>query len=140
MGQLLHRILVLINVYLIIYLPFSAAVNAPAAEHTEDIGEAQRNPVEARRNAARLLKTLNEFNLNRNIRAPIGVNGRGPRIIPVAIPHTKFQPLEIDLVVDDDDPFDKTKRYDDYGHMRFGKRQDEQFDDYGHMRFGKRDE
>ncbi|XP_078032977.1 drosulfakinin [Augochlora pura] len=28
--------------------------------------------------------------------------------------------------------------FDDYGHMRFGKR--EQFDDYGHMRFGRRHE
>ncbi|CAG9767660.1 unnamed protein product [Ceutorhynchus assimilis] len=42
---------------------------------------------------------------------------------------------------DDDDIFDLSKRQhspnsDDYGHLRFGKR-DEQFDDYGHMRFGR---
>ncbi|EAU75983.1 AGAP009275-PA [Anopheles gambiae str. PEST] len=31
------------------------------------------------------------------------------------------------------------KRFDDYGHMRFGKRggEGDQFDDYGHMRFGR---
>lgn len=137
MGQLSYKTLVSIFVYFAIYLVFSAAVNAAPAEHTDDIGEAQRNQIVANRNAARLFKTFSTYNFNRNIRTP---NGAAQRIIPLTIPHTKFQPLEIDLVVDDDDPFDKTKRYDDYGHMRFGKRQDEQFDDYGHMRFGKRGE
>ncbi|XP_055599516.1 uncharacterized protein LOC129748791 [Uranotaenia lowii] len=35
---------------------------------------------------------------------------------------------------------DIEKRFDDYGHMRFGKRggEGDQFDDYGHMRFGRR--
>lgn len=50
-------------------------------------------------------------------------------------------PVEMDLLVDDDDLYlyDKSKRYDDYGHMRFGKRNEEDhFDDYGHMRFGKK--
>lgn len=50
-------------------------------------------------------------------------------------------PVEMDLLVDDDDLYlyDKSKRYDDYGHSRFGKRSDEDhFDDYGHMRFGKK--
>lgn len=39
--------------------------------------------------------------------------------------------------VDDEDV---EKRFDDYGHMRFGKRggEGDQFDDYGHMRFGRR--
>ncbi|XP_059613935.1 uncharacterized protein LOC132260048 [Phlebotomus argentipes] len=43
---------------------------------------------------------------------------------------------------DEDSPFsDVSKRFDDYGHMRFGKRgagEGDQFDDYGHMRFGRR--
>lgn len=40
-----------------------------------------------------------------------------------------------DFVIDDE-VVDFNKRLsDDYGHMRFGKR--EQFDDYGHMRFGR---
>ncbi|KAH8255046.1 hypothetical protein KR032_008242 [Drosophila birchii] len=45
-------------------------------------------------------------------------------------------PIELDLLLDDDRT--KAKRFDDYGHMRFGKRGgDDQFDDYGHMRFGR---
>lgn len=38
------------------------------------------------------------------------------------------------------DDEDVEKRFDDYGHMRFGKRggEGDQFDDYGHMRFGRR--
>ncbi|XP_019873919.1 uncharacterized protein LOC109602040 [Aethina tumida] len=42
------------------------------------------------------------------------------------------------FIVDEDDLFDLAKRQtsEDYGHLRFGKR-DEQFDDYGHMRFGR---
>lgn len=79
------------------------------------------------------------------------------------IPRSKIIPIELDLLLDDDEMYDKSKRYDDfkeYGHMRFGKRGgDDQFDDYGspiipyqkklvsftviflllgHMRFGKR--
>uniref|UniRef100_A0A182QIY9 Sulfakinin neuropeptide n=1 Tax=Anopheles farauti TaxID=69004 RepID=A0A182QIY9_9DIPT len=40
---------------------------------------------------------------------------------------------------DNDDDVGLVKRFDDYGHMRFGKRggEGEQFDDYGHMRFGR---
>lgn len=43
-----------------------------------------------------------------------------------------------DLNFADDEDVDK--RFDDYGHMRFGKRggEGDQFDDYGHMRFGRR--
>lgn len=47
-------------------------------------------------------------------------------------------PIELDLLLDNDDDRTKAKRFDDYGHMRFGKRGgDDQFDDYGHMRFGR---
>lgn len=45
-----------------------------------------------------------------------------------------------DFIVDDDDILlDMSKKFDDYGHMRFGKRggDGDQFDDYGHMRFGR---
>ena len=49
-------------------------------------------------------------------------------------------PLNLDLMdflLEYDDE-DRSKRFDDYGHMRFGKRGgEEQFDDYGHMRFGR---
>lgn len=46
--------------------------------------------------------------------------------------------IELDLLMDNDDERTKAKRFDDYGHMRFGKRGgDDQFDDYGHMRFGR---
>lgn len=53
--------------------------------------------------------------------------------------HSKI-PLSLDLMdflLEYEDE-DRSKRYDDYGHMRFGKRGgEEQFDDYGHMRFGR---
>jgi hypothetical protein len=45
---------------------------------------------------------------------------------------------EDDLYTEDENYF-KKRQYDDYGHMRFGKRTQpvKDFDDYGHMRFGK---
>lgn len=51
-------------------------------------------------------------------------------------------PLDVELVdlllEEYENEDDRSKRYDDYGHMRFGKRGGEdQFDDYGHMRFGR---
>lgn len=53
--------------------------------------------------------------------------------------HSKI-PVSLDLMdflLEYDDE-DRSKRFDDYGHMRFGKRGgEEQFDDYGHMRFGR---
>lgn len=76
----------------------------------------------------------------RTLRAPFS-NSIGQRLLQAvsSYSHGKSQPLEIDLLTDDDDFIDKSKRYDDYGHMRFGKRAgDDHFDDYGHMRFGKR--
>ncbi|XP_073819875.1 drosulfakinin [Musca autumnalis] len=43
----------------------------------------------------------------------------------------------VDILLEYEDD-DRNKRFDDYGHMRFGKRGgEEQFDDYGHMRFGR---
>lgn len=41
---------------------------------------------------------------------------------------------QLDSLVDED-----KREFDDYGHMRFGKRgqQAAGFDDYGHMRFGR---
>uniref|UniRef100_A0A1B6EE29 Sulfakinin n=1 Tax=Clastoptera arizonana TaxID=38151 RepID=A0A1B6EE29_9HEMI len=54
---------------------------------------------------------------------------------------TPAEPLVSDFIIDEsDDVFDMNKRqFDDYGHMRFGKRGDpeDKFDDYGHMRFGR---
>lgn len=43
----------------------------------------------------------------------------------------------VDLQLDDGDVIDgnNNKRFDDYGHSRFGKRNE--IDDYGHSRFGK---
>lgn len=75
----------------------------------------------------------------RTLRTPFS-NSIGQRLLQAvtSLSHGKSQPLEIDLLADDDDFIDKSKRYDDYGHMRFGKRGDDHFDDYGHMRFGKR--
>jgi len=40
-----------------------------------------------------------------------------------------------DFVIDDEIMDFNKRQSEDYGHMRFGKR--EQFDDYGHMRFGR---
>ncbi|KAI4465698.1 sulfakinin family [Holotrichia oblita] len=58
------------------------------------------------------------------------------------LPNSQYPRLKADFtdfIVDDDDFFELSKRQtsDDYGHLRFGKRGDEQFDDYGHMRFGR---
>lgn len=45
---------------------------------------------------------------------------------------------DLDILNDGDELFDISKKIDDYGHMRFGKRgEGDQFDDYGHMRFGR---
>ncbi|XP_036318820.1 callisulfakinin-like [Rhagoletis pomonella] len=59
--------------------------------------------------------------------------GLGPQMLQTS--RSKV-PFELDLLENEDSS--RSKRFDDYGHMRFGKRGDEeQFDDYGHMRFGR---
>lgn len=139
MGQLsvtvVTSFVVILTYYLVMFSVFvSASPLSPssASERTDDQPIPQ---VETNRNIGRLLKPMAyAYNFNRNIRTPFS-NSIGQRLMPS---HSKMQPLELDLVVDDDDFIDKSKRYDDYGHMRFGKRGDDQFDDYGHMRFGKR--
>ena len=54
----------------------------------------------------------------------------------IALPNPMGYLADISLIDDED----IQKRFDDYGHMRFGKRggEGDQFDDYGHMRFGRR--
>ncbi|XP_039970427.1 drosulfakinins [Bactrocera tryoni] len=62
------------------------------------------------------------------------IYGYGPKMFQIS--RSKI-PIELDLLVENEDR-DRSKRFDDYGHMRFGKRGgEEQFDDYGHMRFGR---
>lgn len=137
MGQLSVTIVTSFVVVLTYYLVmFSVLVSAtptnPNAERTDDT---PAQP-ETNRNGARLFKPMvYAYNFNRNIRTPFS-SSIGQRLASAS--QHKIQPLELDLLVDDDDFIDKSKRYDDYGHMRFGKRGDDQFDDYGHMRFGKR--
>lgn len=137
MGQLSVTIVtsfvVVFTYYLVMFsVLVSAAPTNPNVERTDD------TPVqpETNRNGARLFKPMvYAYNFNRNIRTPFS-SSIGQRLASAG--QHKIQPLELDLLVDDDDFVDKSKRYDDYGHMRFGKRGDDQFDDYGHMRFGKR--
>ncbi|KAH8311455.1 hypothetical protein KR044_006452 [Drosophila immigrans] len=75
--------------------------------------------------------SLSRFASNRRSQRSFGFT---PKIFQ--IPRSKL-PIELGILVDSDDG-ERTKRFDDYGHMRFGKRGgDEQFDDYGHMRFGR---
>ncbi|XP_055681780.1 drosulfakinins [Lutzomyia longipalpis] len=58
--------------------------------------------------------------------------------------HRPKTPQEVGWFIDEDEDNsfgEVSKRFDDYGHMRFGKRgngEGDQFDDYGHMRFGRR--
>ncbi|KAL9707745.1 hypothetical protein quinque_011263 [Culex quinquefasciatus] len=57
-------------------------------------------------------------------------------LLTVAVPNPMGYFADISLLDDED----IQKRFDDYGHMRFGKRggEGDHFDDYGHMRFGRR--
>lgn len=146
MGQLsltvVTSFVLFVTYYLVMFgvMVNATAISSPNVERAEDPAtiSQQIQSDQPNRNAGRLFKPFAyTYGFNRNIRMPFS-NSLGQRLLPPA--HTKVQPLELDLVVDDDDFFDKTKRYDDYGHMRFGKRGDDQFDDYGHMRFGKRGE
>lgn len=63
--------------------------------------------------------------LMQEVRKVLPINAQ-PRVLEV-----------VDFQVDDADVFDgNSKRFDDYGHSRFGKRNE--FDDYGHSRFGRK--
>lgn len=139
MGQLSVSIVtsfvLVLTYYLVMFSVFVSATPIGPTNTGERIEDAPVQP-ETNRNLPRLFKPMvYAYNFNRNIRTPFS-NSIGQRMVPAH----KIQPLEVDLLVDDDDFIDKSKRYDDYGHMRFGKRGDDQFDDYGHMRFGKRGE
>ena len=64
---------------------------------------------------------------NRHLRSDFleEVRNAQPRVLEV-----------VDFPMEDADVFDgNSKRFDDYGHSRFGKRNG--FDDYGHSRFGR---
>lgn len=149
MGQLsltiVTSLVLFVTYYLVIFgvvVKASPVSSANTIERTaEDASIPQQSQTDQTRNYGRFFKPFAyAYGFNRNIRTPFS-NSISHRIAPIPISHSRIQPLEVDLVVDDDDAFDKSKRYDDYGHMRFGKRDgDDKFDDYGHMRFGKRGE
>lgn len=117
MGQLSVTIVtsfvVILTYYLVMFSVFVSATPTNTAERADDTP----TQIETNRNGggvARLFKPMvYAYNFNRNIRAPFSSSMVNQRLIP-AVPH-KVQPLELDLLVDDDDFIDKSKRYDDYG-------------------------
>lgn len=132
MGQisvtLMTSLLIFLTYYLLAFTVMvkASALGVPVASPSENLNPPGRLPLGQK--------------LNRNIRSPFSNSlsfGNGQRMVQIS--RSKI-PIEMDLLVDDDELYDKSKRYDDYGHMRFGKRGEDQFDDYGHMRFGKRSE
>lgn len=144
MGQLsvtlITSLILFFTYYLLVFsvmVKASAISSAPSSSSsaTEDMP----NNVQLDNNNRRMFKQLAYgLNFNRNIRTPFSNSLSQQRAVQLA--RSKI-PIEMDFLMDDDDLYDKSKRYDDYGHMRFGKRNgDDQFDDYGHMRFGKRGE
>lgn len=76
-----------------------------------------KRPVWMKTSPLRRLKPLNSYSLYRR----------------------EMQPSDVEFI---DDSYNTVeKKFDDYGHMRFGKRgggEGDGFDDYGHMRFGRR--
>lgn len=64
-----------------------------------------------------------------------------PVYILSAYRRNRINPPDFEFI-DDTDVIDKRAGMDDYGHLRFGKRQDgkrnQDWEDYGHMRFGRR--
>lgn len=79
----------------------------------------------------------NAYN-RRSLGAPAGAGRIGTYTVLRRSPSVGAGSYLADLNFVDDE--DVEKRFDDYGHMRFGKRggEGDQFDDYGHMRFGRR--
>lgn len=63
-----------------------------------------------------------------------------PIFVLSAYRRDRINPSELEFI-DDPDLIDKRSNFDDYGHLRFGKRQDgkrnQDWEDYGHMRFGR---
>lgn len=121
MGQLSLTIVtsfvVMVTYYLVMFSVFVSATPVESAAIGERPGE-QAPQMDSNRNAAaKFFKPLlYAYKFNRNIRAPFS-NSLGQRLVPAAVSHSKLQPLELDLLVDDDDFLDKNseKRYDDYG-------------------------
>lgn len=123
MGHISVSILTSLVIFLMYYL-LVGTVSASSSVNSDNIQKTQQTPHAATQN------------YKRYHRSPMNGGTLGSKTL---LPRSKIIPIEVDLLLDDDEMYDKSKRYDDYGHMRFGKRGGEdQFDDYGHMRFGKR--
>lgn len=142
MGQLSVTVITSLFLFVTYYTLVLSAVVRASTPVQSSIGAAETVPNGRLTNNERGGSGIAGFrslpyaiNFNRNVRSPFSNTLSQHRVLQV-----QKIPIEMDLLMDDDDLFDKSKRFDDYGHMRFGKRAgDDQFDDYGHMRFGKRD-
>lgn len=127
MGHLTVTVLTSVAIFLTYYL-LLVTVSAKSLSANEN--QKPQSPA--------LGNNKQEHNYRRFLRSSIDAMGNMPgsqRVLQIS--RSKI-PIELDLLLDEDEGYDKSKRYDDYGHMRFGKRGEDPFDDYGHMRFGKR--
>lgn len=142
MGKLMITIIASLLTYYLLIVGIAKASTISLSSPSEYADAPKENYLESVRSS---LPVSLGFTINGNsrngyhLRNPLGTN---PAIRQsLGDVNRPKLPVEMDLLVDDDDLYlyDKSKRYDDYGHMRFGKRSEEDhFDDYGHMRFGKK--
>ncbi|XP_055550146.1 uncharacterized protein LOC129732844 [Wyeomyia smithii] len=142
------RLTVSIVVTLIIY--FAYHLMASEALKTSGIASSPEIPGDNLPSDENLVKSVNKWlksAYNQRQRASATLNGgrfgpltllrRSQPVEPVRLGGKNPYNYLSDVRLFEDD--DIEKRFDDYGHMRFGKRggEGEQFDDYGHMRFGR---
>lgn len=142
MGQLSVTIvtsfILFLTYYLFVFSVLAKASAVPATGSRSSSGPGSRGALSSTLENSRSNRRLTlPLIYTRNARSPFSNSMTSGHVGPVSHPKV---PVEMEFLLDDDEFYDKSKRYDDYGHMRFGKRGEDQFDDYGHMRFGKRGE
>lgn len=145
MGKITLTILTSFSVLLAYFMIFGVvATNALAAPSSSENRNnlQQRQIIGGNAGTAAQLRPFQVRRLRSSYAGAGGVYAGVGKMLPLQSngrPHGSF--LESgDFVVEDDDLLlDMSKKFDDYGHMRFGKRggDGDQFDDYGHMRFGR---
>ncbi|XP_017015431.1 drosulfakinins [Drosophila takahashii] len=118
---------------LLVVVPVPAqTTNLDIAKQEQQLQELEsKMGAEADQSSANLAGSFSRFGDRRNQKT----FNFGRRVPIISRP---IIPIELDVLMENNDDRTKSKRFDDYGHMRFGKRGgDDQFDDYGHMRFGR---
>ena len=150
-------LVIFLTYYILVISIFTGSVQSAATSNNNNLDANSNLQEVAQQQQPLQLGGMIQHQRNRRFRPLSGVSNYGLTGKYFQLPKSQLQqqqqqqkvPIDFELLIDEDEFLNEQnsieKRFDDYGHLRFGKRgtggvnggNGDQFDDYGHLRFGR---